>query len=283
MAYTQPSDVSSSIEKRVSTIVTETLIQEAVVLGAVRDRTAEVGPGMDQLKIQLLNQLALQNVPTDGTEMTAQTITSLTADLDLDQHVSYPFAIGDKVAIESKLNLVQEQIANGARVHAANIDDYILGQLKAGVSTATPDHLIAFDANDALVDMREAKKLLDEANVPKFDRFWIASPGWMQKLLASNNVIRANEFGSTNAIQAGFVAKVYDFNILETSSSELADGEFIAMQRDTYAFARHITPKFERERRVLKQADEYALTQKFGGIVTDPSGVRIVYGTSTGS
>ena len=134
MAYTQPADITTSVQDLVSSVVTETLIQNAVMLGAVQDRTGELQPGMDRLSIQLLNALALQDVPTDGTEMTPQTITSLEAELILNQHKSYPFAIGDKVSVESKLNLVQEQVANGARVHAAQIDDYLLGLLDSGVS-----------------------------------------------------------------------------------------------------------------------------------------------------
>ena len=282
MAYTQPSDIASTIETRVSEIVTQTLIQESVMLGNVQDRSAQVGPGMNQLDIPLLNQLALQDVPTDGSEMTPQTIISVVGQLLLNQHKSYPFAIGDAVAIESKINLVQEQVANGARVHAAQIDDYLLGLLYAGVSTSAPDHLIALDA-DALVDLRTAKQLLDEANVPKAGRKWVASPGWMNKLFSSNNIIRANEFGSRDGIASASVATVYGFEIMESSSATIVDDGFACYQVDTLAFARQITPKFERERRVLKQSDEYALTQKYGGVVTDPSGVRIVIGNAAGA
>ena len=283
MAVTEVANVAGSIEDRVSGIVTETLIQDSVMMGAVKDRTAEVGPGMDRLSIQLLNALALQNVPSDGTEMTAQTITSTQAELILDQHKSYFFALGDKVALESKLNLVQEEIQNGARVHAAAIDDYLLGLGAAAASAAAPDHIIQFDGSDALVDLREAKRLMDLQNVPRFDRFFVAGPTWISKLLSSSNVINVDKYGSEAPIMAGMVTRAFGFNILETTSSAIEDGGFLALQRDSISFARHMAVKFERERRVSKQIDEYALTQKYGGVVADASGVRLVLGNSTGA
>lgn len=283
MAYTQPSDIANTIETRVSEIVTETLIQESVMIANSQDRSAEVGAGMNQLDIPLLNSLALQNVPTDGTEMTAGTIQSQVASLVLDQHKSYAFAIGDKVQVQSKLNLIQEQVTNGSRVHAAAIDDYLLGLLTGAVSQSAPDHLIALDGSDALVDIRATKKLLDEANVPMQDRCFVASAGFMEKLFSSNNIIRANEYGASDGIRSGQVANIYGFKMVESQSSEIPEDGFVAYHRPTIAFARQITPKFERERRVLKQSDEFALTQLYGGIVTDPSGVRIVVGDADGT
>lgn len=283
MAITQRSDIANTIETRVSEIVTETLVQESVMLPNVMDRTAEVGPGMNQLDIPLLNKLALNTVTPDGADVTPQTITTGVAQLQLTTHKSYDFSIPDAVAIESKLNLVQEQVAIGARVHAADVDDAILAALVAGVSTATPDHLIALDASDALVDLRSAKKLLDDADVPKMDRFFVASPGFMQKLFSANNIIRANEYGNAGGIQGAVIASVFGFNILESSSDEIPEDGFVAYHRMTANFARHITPKFERQRQVLGHRDDYSLSQKYGVVNADPAGIRIVVGSSTGS
>ena len=70
MAITVSTDVAAVIETRVSEIVTETLIQEAVMLGSVQDFSAEIGPGMDQLDIPLFNELAVQSV-VEGTDLIA--------------------------------------------------------------------------------------------------------------------------------------------------------------------------------------------------------------------
>lgn len=280
MAQTQTSDVASIIEKRVSGIVTETLIQESVMMGAVNDYTSQIGPGMDRLDIPLFTELAVQDV-SESAAMTAQTISVGVGQLNLDRHKSIPFAISDKAMTQAKANLVAETVKNGARSLAAEIDDYILGLLDAGASTAAPDHRQALTA-DPLADLALAKKLLDDQNVPKAMRYVVASPGFCQALLGTNNVINAEKYGSENPIQAGYVSRIYGFTILESSSSSIVDDGFIAYHRDTMAFGRQIAPKFERQRQVLKQADDYALTHLYGAVNTDSAGTRIVVFDSDG-
>lgn len=282
MAITEKSNVSNTIEKRVSEIITETLIQDSVMLPNVMDRSSEVGPGMDRLDVPLLNALALQDVNNDGTAVTAQTITSQVGQLALDQFKTYAFSIPDIVQVQSKVALVQEQIKNGARVHAAEIDDQLLATAAAAVSDAAPDHLLALDGSDALVDLRAAKKLFDEANVPKQDRKWVASPGWMEKLFSSNNIIRANEFGSREGIAGGMVARIYGFEILESSSDELPADGYISYHKSTLHFARQIMPRFKREEKILEHREDYSLSQLYGTSNADPSGVRIVVGDADG-
>lgn len=268
MAQTQPSDVSAVIEQVVSTVVTETLIQESVVLGAVRDYSSLVTEGMDRLDIPLFNELAVQSVPTTG-DMTPQTINPTASMLDLDQHKSIPFSIGDKASVQAKARLVQEAVSNGARSLAADIDDYMLGLVDAGVSAAAPDHRLALTGGDPLADIRMAKKVLDDQKVPRSERFIVASPGFIAEILGTNNLIRANEYGSASGIQAGFVTDIYGFRILESSSSSIIDDGFHAFHMSALAFARQISPKFENERRVLGQRNDYALSHLFGGILTD--------------
>lgn len=281
MANSTSTSAASVIEKRVSTIVTETLIQESVMMGAVKDMSAMVGPGMDRLDIPSFNELAIQDV-SESAAVTAQTINPATAQLSLDRHKSIPFFITDRASVQAKLNMVQEAVKNGARSLAAEIDDYLLGLLDAGASTAAPDHRIALTASEPLTDLAIAKKLLDDANVPKFDRFVVASPGFMQSLLGDSNVINAEKYASSAPIQAGFVTRIYGFNILESSSASVIDDGFIAYQREAIAFARQIQPKFERQREVLQHGDAYSLSHLYGGIVTSGSGSRIVVADADG-
>jgi hypothetical protein len=269
MAISTSTDVAAVIETRVSTIVPETLIQEAVMMMAVKDYSAEIGPGMDQLDIPLFNELAVQSV-TEGTDLTPQTINPAQASLVLDRQRAIPFAITDRGSIQAKARLVDEAVKNGARSLAAEIDDDMIG-----LAVANAANNIATTASP-LADMANAKALLDAANVPKFDRFAVCSPGFVQALLGDNNIIRANEYGATSPIQAGQFGNIYGFTLLESSSSGLANDGFIAMQRDALAFGRQIQPKFERERRVLGLKDDYVLSHLYGGIATDSSGVRVV-------
>ena len=171
MANTGNADVQSVIEKVVSTMTTQTLIQMSVGMGAVRDFSAMVRPGMDRLDIPLVNELAVQDVDELGGAMTPQTINPTTALLELDRHKSIPFAVTSSAAIESKLNLVSEAVRNGGMSLAAEVDDAIFAE---GVGNAATTETAA--AADALAAILGCKEQFDQDNVLKSDRFIVASP-----------------------------------------------------------------------------------------------------------
>jgi N4-gp56 family major capsid protein len=270
MAITQSSDVAAIIEKRVSSIVTEALQQESVMLMAMRDFTSQVGPGMDTVKIPLFAPLAIQDV-SETANMTPQTASVLTADLVLDQHKSIPFSISDKASVQSKVNIISEVVKMGARSLASQVDDYCLGLLGANYNAGVPETLTA----NPLTDILAAKEYLDSNNVPKAGRYLECSPAFIAALLADSSIINANKYGSTEPVQSGFVTRLYGFMILESSSSALGDG-FIAHSMDAIAFARQIQPKFERDRNVLGQRDDFALTHLYGARATDATGNRVI-------
>lgn len=282
MAVTNATDAALVIQKIVSNVITETLIQEAVMLGSVLDKSAEVGPGMDRIDMPLVNELAIQDVDQNGAAVVPQTLNPFAPQLLLNRHKSVPFSITDKTSVQSKINLIQAAVKNGARSMAAEIDDFILGVLDAGVSAAGPDHRIALTGGDPLADISLAKKLLDDAKVSKNDRFLVASPGFLRALLGANNIIRVNEYGTSQGIQAGFVTDVYGFRILESSSASVIDDGFIAYQRMTFAFARQIAPQFKSEEKVLEHRTDYSLSHLYGGQITDATGVRIVVADANG-
>jgi hypothetical protein len=261
MAESTSTTVAAVIEKRVSGIVTETLIQDSVMLGALRDFSSQVGPGMDRLDIPDFNALAIQDV-SESAEVTPQTINPTTAQLTLNRHKSIPFFISDRASVQAKAQLVMEAVKNGARSLAAEIDDYMLGLVDA--NAAQRDALTA----DPLADMAQAKKYLDDANVPKQGRYIVASPGFVQSLLGTNNLIRANEYGSASGIQAGYISDIYGFRVLESSSSSVIDDGFHAFQMDGLAFARQIQPSLKSEYKVLKHGWDYSLSHLYGGQYT---------------
>lgn len=267
MAVTTTTEAAELIEQRVSTIVTETLIQSSVALGGVRDFSSMVSGGMNRLDIPLFNNLAIQNV-SETAEVTAQTIDPSESQLDLDQHKSVPWAISDKAGLQSKLNMVSEAVKNGAKTLAADIDDYIFGLIDAGASTAAPDHRIALTANP-LEDITNAKKLLDDQNVPRDGRFIFASSGFCKTLLDDNTIVNANHYGSREAQQSGYVTQLFGFTILESSSSAIVDDGFQAIHRDSIAFARQMAVNLQSERKVLAHRWEYSMSHLYGAVMTD--------------
>jgi hypothetical protein len=274
MANSTTTDVAAIIEKRVSSIVTETLIQESVALPTMMDLSSQVGPGMDRLDVPLFNELAAQDV-SESAAMTAQVINPSAAQLSLDQHKAIPFSITRRAGTQSKVALVPEALRNGARTLAAAVDDFMFGLIDAGTATAGPDHRQALTA-DPLADIVLAKRLLDEANVPRGNRYLAASPGFCQALLGTSNIIRAQDYGSSQPIQNGYVGSVYGFMIVETSSSSIIDDGFQAYHMDAAYFARQIQPELRVEEKALEMRDDYVLSHLYGGVYSDSSGVRSV-------
>jgi len=264
MAVSGISEVNLTIEEIISVITTRTLIQESVAMSmpGVWDRSGEVGPGMDTLDMIELAELAVQTVDETGAAMTPQTITPAVAKLILDQHKSIPFSLTKRASLQSKIALVQKTVENGARSLAADVDDYVFGE---AVANAGSVQTVA--GADGLEDVLGAAKPM---------RSLVASPEWMNnKLLATNTVQRANEYGSDQPLRAGFVGSLFGIQLFESTSSAIPSDGFLALGMEAVAFARQRSMEFERELRVLNQREDYALTHLYGAESTAASNPRI--------
>lgn len=273
MAVTGVSNVSATIEKVVSSLVTKTLIQNSVALAmpGVWDRSGEIRAGMDRLDMIELAELAEQTVDETGAAMTPQTISPTAAELDLDQHKSIPFSLTKRGELQSKIALVSRTVENGARTLAYGVDDYIFTVAVAAAGTTNTTA-----AADGLEAIRDLAKQFDLDNVPKQGRAAVVSPGFLHDdLLATSSVIKANEFGSAEPVRMGSVASIYGIQIFESSSSAIADDGFLAMGLEAMAFARQRSVEFESQIQVLNQKTDYTLTHLFGAESTAASNPRI--------
>jgi len=273
MAVSGNTEVAVTIQKVVSSMVTRTLIQNSVALAmpGVWDRTGEVGPGMDRLDMIQLAELTEQTVNEDGTAMTPQTITPGAAQLLLDQHKSIPFSVTKRGALQSKIALVSKTIENGLRTLAAGVDNYVFAQAVADAGTTVT--VAAADGLEALRDLGEA---FDAANVPTELRSAAIGRTFMWgDLLSNNNVIRANEFGSSDPVRVAQIANIYGISLYCSNSTSVPTDGFIALGHEALAFARQRSVDFEDEPKILEQRTDYALTHLFGAESTAASNPRI--------
>ncbi len=275
MAATGSAELQSVIEKRVSDIVTETLIQEAVSLGVIKQYP--VAGGMDRLDIPLFNTMSVVDV-VEGTDLTPETIAVATAKLNLNRQKAVAWALSKRASVQSKIDSVTQAVKNGSRELAAEIDDFVFGAMVTG--TGDTKGLAADFAGDELAALANSKEQMDLANVPRQGRFIIASPGFVSGLLGNNNVINADKYGSENPIQAGFVSRIYGFTIVESSSSAVPVGGYIAEQMDSTAFARQMDVMLLREEKALGVRDDYSMSHLYGSVLTDSGSKRIVIVTA---
>jgi hypothetical protein len=270
MAVTQKSDIVSTIEQIVSRQTTMTLIQESVALPCVRDISGEVSEGMDRLDVNLYTELPVQDVNEDGTAMVPSTIDPSAAMLELNRHKSVAFSVTSTASQQSKLNLVEDTIYNANRSLVAEVDDAIFAEAVANAKTT-----LTVAASDALAAILEAKQQFDLDKVPRADRCLVASPMFCALLLSTNNVIRANEFGSTQPIQNGFLSNIFNFTIVESPSASLPNDGFLAMHKEGMIFARQRAVEFESERKVLEQRTDFTLCHRYGVKSSAPTNARI--------
>lgn len=273
MANTGIADVASTIQKVVSAQLTQTLIQESVYLAmpGVWDRSGEVGPGMDRLDMHELAELAEQTVDETGAPLTPTTINPTAAQLNLDQHKAITFAVTERGSLQSKIALVQNTISNGVKTLSHGIDNF---GFAAAVAAAGTTETVA--AADALAAIRGCAKAFDLARVPKQGRAMAVSPGFLHDdLLANNNVIRANEFGSAEPIRMAAIANIYGILVFESTSSAVPDDGFVALGMEAMAFARQKSLSLKEQEQVLAHKRDYSLSHLFGSATTAASNPRI--------
>jgi len=226
--------------------------------------------GADTLKIPRFSAMA--SVPVvEGTCNTAAIATVVTDDLIMNINEGIFWAISDKANVQTAINITTQLVKDGARTLAASIDNAIVGELLKA-SASAPDHVIFYAGATDLIgiaDILEARRLLNLANVPLSERFLLLSPDAEAQILAIENFISAEKYGSAEGIQLGEIGKIYGFKVLMSSSPALVGNASVAYHKSAVGYASQINARFESSRNILCQQTEYALSQLFGVKVLD--------------
>ena len=276
MANMTTTQVDAGIMERVSSTIQDLLIQEAVLMPTVMNERAQ--PGEDRIKLTRAGRFTVQN-KVDDTDVTAQTITYAADNIDLDQYKVIQVAVEDKANVQFTPNLVEDVVMRMAKEMALDIDNYLISQLRL-VSTAAPDHALAYaNATDfKKADVLAARALLHAQNVPFGECFIGVSPTSEASLLAVDDFVHADKYGSAEGLRNGELGKLYGATVIMHTS--MLDAETLIWHPSHVGFGMQIAPKFERERKVEKLADLYSLSQLYGATVLD-SGVRgVLLGTA---
>lgn len=272
MANTSTS-TAAIIEKIVSSIIQETLIQNSVVIPLVWNFTNQVRPGMDRIDIARFDTPTVETV-TEGSDLTEFDSTIVTDKLTLNINEAIFFAITDRANVQDKVNVIAQVTRDGARSMAAKVDDAIITQL-IDVSTATPDHAVQYAGGAAAFiaqeDILEARRLLNVANVPMAERFILINPGNEKALLQIADFVRADQYGRIpSALMNGELGTLYGMPVfLSTSSVLTADEKTVVFHRTHNAYATQITSRFDQDRNIQKLQDEFTLSMLYGTIVLD--------------
>lgn len=204
-------------------------LSRASVANAItnRDYEGEIRRAGDTVKITNFVDPTIGTY-TKHTDITIEDVDDATQSLLINQQKYFAFEVDD---------IEKAQAVNGGAVLAVatqraayglkNVyDQYVLTQMAAGASAASPDHQIAeatistaAGAYDALVDW---SVLLDQADIPEEDRFAVITPALYGKLLKDDRFVAAGDEAGAAVRRNGHVGEAAGFRIYK--SNNLPDG-----------------------------------------------------------
>lgn len=252
--------VATSIDV-VAAILQQELIEKAVLLGTVTDYSAWVMPGANTVKLPRTGSFTASN-KAENTATTTSSLTFATDDIELNIHGHIVAEIEDIAAEQSALDIEAVYMERMASAMALYVD----GQIASALVKASNDAQLSGASNLVLTlsDIVAARKALNEADVPQDDRFLAIPPAQEEAMLNLDNFIRAEQYGSNEALINGEIGRVFGFRVIVTNQFA-SDSEFTAYHRSHVGFARQMAPKFERLRSSLtKLSDEVSLSLLFG-------------------
>jgi N4-gp56 family major capsid protein len=268
--------VATSIDV-VAAILQQELIEKAVLLGTVTDYSAWVLPGANTVKLPRSGSFTATN-KAENTATTTSSLTFATDDIELNIHGHIVAEIEDIAQEQSALDIEATYMERMATAMALYVDN----QVAAALVKASNDIQLSGTSNLVLTlaDIAEARKLLNEADVPQEERFLAIPAAQEEAMLNISNFINADQYGSRDGLMNGEIGRVFGFRVIVTNQFS-SDSEFVAYHRSHVGFARQMAPKFERQRSSLtKLSDEVSLSLLFGVKQLD-SGNRAVYADET--
>ena len=269
-------EVSAVIQETISTIIQEQLIESSKLIPTVQNFPA--APGEDKVKIPRAGNFSV-DAKVENTAVTPQVLTYATDDLDLDQYKVIQVRLEDIARLQAKPDVVADIIKRMGRQLALDIDTYIVTQLES-TSAAAPDHRIAYDNATSLgkADILNARELLHVQNVPFNECYIGVSPASEANLLAIDDFVHVNKYGSAEGLQNGELGKLYGAKVI--MSNEFDTAKTLVWHPTHCSFARQMMPKFEIEREVNYLADLYSLSQIYGAQVLDSGKRGVMLGTA---
>lgn len=266
-AFTSAANTGVTEMTLISSIVQQELLENVVVLPTMDNKSAMVGKGMKQIDIPRFDTDASGRFGDPATQNPdGETPVALkTADLEVDSIVlnkwkNLAYRIPDRVSEQSMVNLEAELSRKAGREFAIYMDKEAIAVL------ATLTDAISYSGAGstlALADITEARKKLNRNNVSANDRYLLISPEKEADMLNLPNFVKANEYGSRDALLNGEIGRVYGFRVI-VSNLLTADQSF-AYHKECVMYAIQQDVSFESARAdVTIRATDYSFAAGWG-------------------
>ena len=259
-------------------IVQDELLREAKLRPTVMDLSSRVKKGDISVSVPKFTTSfsgpAAQN-PDGQTTTDFQSPVFGVDKLDLDDWVTLPYRVPDRVSTQSVIPLEAELAKSAGQQMGIYIDDQIIARLREP-SASAPDHLIDLDGNATsgvqtaitLGGISTARMLLNKQNLPQSDRWLVISPDQEKNLIDLDNFKQADKYGSREALLDGEIGRIYGFRVMVHNG--LDANEAFAYHNSCCAVAMQQEVRFETRRADLRlQATDYSFALGMGSKTMD--------------
>lgn len=270
-------EVTATRQQLVASIVQETLKQNALLLGTITDYSAFAQPGASQVSVPRRDQFAAAN-KAENTDLTAQELTFSADVISLNLHKAIYSKLERIAQVQSNVAVEAEIIREMANELALQVDKDIITELLLA-STAAPDHTIVYNDttnNDIeVVDILEARRLLNVQNVPMMNRFMLISPDREKEMLSIANFVEVDKYGpGAQPLASGELGRIYGFRVL--MHNEIPATDTIFYHSSAVGFAQQLQPEFRSDFQLRSASQEYLLHHIYGVEVLDGGKRQVV-------
>lgn len=270
---------SATARAEVEKLAQKYLIQESKMMPLVLNYSSMAVPGASSIKLPKAGGFTVGD-KAENTAVDAQTSAFSVDTISLNVHRVIQFLVEDIAGKQASVDVVAEYLLRATKQLALDIDTKILATLKSA-SASSPDHEIAFsDATGedvAIADILTIRKLLALQNLDPRECFIGIGPDQEAHMLAIENFISADKYGSNAPVMNGEIGQVFGMKVVLHTS--LAN-EVVAWHPTAAGFALQQGIRVQRDYELNHLAQRYSLDY-IGGFSVLDGGKRCVHMTET--
>lgn len=275
-AITSAANTGSTEMELISQIVQTELLENTVVLGTCMDHSDKLQPGVKSIELPRFEADLTpgsgrfggpDDQNPDGETAVPFKTASLTGDVILlNEWKNLPYRIPDRVAMQSRVPLEAELARKAGQEMAIYVDQFLIDILDTSTTTVAYNDTVNEDME--LVDITEARRILNRNNVPQSDRYLLISPEKEKDMLNIDNFIHADKYGAgTDPLLNGEIGRVFGFRVLV--SNLLTASQAFAYHKEAVAYAMQKNVDFETQRADVNiRATDYSYAVGWGATMT---------------
>lgn len=250
-----------------------------------RDYEGEIRNQGDTVRITSISRPTVATYTRNSTTITPENLTDAERSLLIDQAKYFAFEIDDLDRAQSANGgaLMDEAAQESAYALADTADQYVAG-LYTGVDSGNAITTTAItSASLAVTGLINLAVKLDNANVPRGNRYVIVPPWYHGLLLGSDLFVRVDASGTSEGLRNGTVGRAFGFDVLVSNNCINVTGDDYIVQAGTpgaISFAEQIV-KTEPYRPENAFSDALKGLHVYGAKLVRPAGIATLTASIT--